>query len=262
MHALKVIDKMKATKGGYKHHLLTEISILSLVSHPNVVSANNVYETKDELIMSLELLRGMDLFEAIHAEVQGYTEIRAAAIMRDVLGGIEHLHSMQCAHRDITPTNIVFNDTHHTTAKLIDFGFARIQNGDELFKEFCGTLNFIAPEIIETFRKKRPGYGLSCDMWSAACVLYCMLCAYEPFYQDPPHIYRIITTAAFDFPEEEWDTISDDAKDLIERLLVVEPMSRLTCSQALAHPWCADLDQNHRDNPDNMGSGYICELKL
>ena len=196
MHALKVMDKTQWGDSMTEQFVLSEIRVLHMLSHPNVVRCGEVFESKDELIISMELLTGMELFGAIQVEPEGFTEMRAATILRDILRGVEYLHSFRCVHRDLNPSNIMFADVSQTVVKLADFGFASIlENEDDLVNNCCGTLHFMAPEIIQTALGRLPGYGVQCDMWSVACVLYCLLCGYEPFYQEPPEIYRVILEA-------------------------------------------------------------------
>jgi len=245
-HALKVMDKFDARKAKILKFVLTEIRILRMLDHPNTIKCHSIYETKDDFIISMELLEGLDLFQAIQAQGHRFAEIRATAIIRDVLHAVEYLHSIGCVHRDINPCNIMFADRDHTTVKLIDFGFSAmlLDQADQaaaIMEEQCGTVAYMAPEVIQSAMSPEAGYGLACDMWSVGCVLYCVLSATEAFYQDPPEVlYKIISTK-YDFVEEVWTFVSNDAIELIGSLLVDQSV-RLTATQALGHPWLSGLD--------------------
>merc|ERR1711871_11778 len=228
---------------------------MSIARHPNLVGFHGTFESKDDVILAMELLRGQELFEAIYQE-GSLNESRAAAVFRDVVSALEFLHSIHVAHRDVKPENIVFADVSNTIAKLTDLGFATMtevpeaeggarRTGPHVQRMFstCGTPNYMAPEVIVTAMNRKVGYSLACDMWSMGVVLYTLLCGYEPFNSE--EVFKSILDADYTF-DEDWCNISTEAKDLVNALLTVSPKQRLTPTQALRHPWLVGADRIER----------------
>merc|ERR1712224_544862 len=121
----------------------------------------------------------------------------------------------------------------------------------------CGTPGYVAPEVIS-----REGYGKECDMWSVGVILYALLCGYIPFYEDPPELYDSIRNARFDFPDEDWDVISAESKDLICKLLVVYPKVRLSPDQVLQHPWITNASDTVLGNIGQRMKADVARRRL
>ena len=233
IHALKVVNTKGFDKISTKL-LRSEVLIMSRVDHPSLVQLYDVIETKDEVIMAMQLLRGMELFDAI-AGWDTFCEKNAVEVVVAVAEGVKYLNDkLGVAHRDLKPENIVYKNADNTQPMITDLGFATLKSAttDGLMKTACGTPTFVAPEVIGC-----RGYGFECDMWSLGVILYILLCGYPPFYQDPPEVYKKIGRCEYDFPEEDWAIVSPAAIDLVKKLLTIDTRKRLNPSQCLSHPW-------------------------
>jgi len=146
---------------------------------------------------------------------------------------LNYCHSENVVHRDLKPENFLFADRDaNSDLKIIDFGLSKVLNkGLQRMKTRAGTPYYISPEVLAG------SYDVSCDMWSAGCMLYVLLCGYPPFYgDDNTEILNMVKSCVFDFDGEEWEDISEDAKDLIRNLITI-PEKRLTAEEALKHKW-------------------------
>lgn len=157
---------------------------------------------------------------------------------------LNYCHSTNVVHRDLKPENFLFaSNAEDADLKIIDFGLSKIMNGGKLqrMKTRAGTPYYISPEVLAG------NYDFSCDMWSAGCMLYILLCGYPPFYgDDNDQILEMVKKGKFDYDGEEWDEISDGAKDLINKL-VTKPERRLTAEEALQHTWLKSHTQKKQD---------------
>jgi calcium/calmodulin-dependent protein kinase I len=161
--------------------------------------------------------------------------------VQQVLSATLHLHEKDIVHRDLKPENLLLeSDEDDSPVKLADFGLSAFcKKGDKLTKA-VGTPGYIAPEILMTLDEDLDGYNVEVDNWSIGIIMYILLCGFPPFYaEDDDECFDMIIAGEFDFPSPYWDNISDDAKDLLRKLLVVDPAKRLTAAEALQHPWVA-----------------------
>eukprot|EP00124_Ichthyophonus_hoferi_P003769 Ihof_evm6s351 gene=Ihof_evmTU6s351 len=238
--------------------------------HPNIVSIADVYENLNDnrrcLLMLMECMEGGELFDRIQKKTQ-FTEREAAELVRGAASAVQHIHAQNIAHRDLKPENLLFVDAVEecNTLKLMDFGFAK--EVDQVLQTPCYTPYYVAPEVLHAEQRKSSRYDKSCDMWSLGVILYILLCGYPPFYSErgahiSPGMKRRIRSGAYDFPDEEWGCISMSVKDLIRKLLHVDPEKRMTIDQMMAHPWIAQPDEvpstplhsvrAFREDPRNM----------
>jgi calcium-dependent protein kinase len=189
------------------------------------------------------LCEGGELFDRI-IEAEFFTEDIAARIFRQILMALNYCHSNDIVHRDLKPENFLFvHKGEEADLKIIDFGLSKIMNGGKLqrMKTRAGTPYYISPEVLAG------NYDVSCDMWSAGCMLYILLCGYPPFYgDDNQEILAMVQKGIFDFDGEEWDDVSNDAKDLIKKL-ITRPEKRLTAEEALQHKWVRGLTKHKQD---------------
>mmetsp|Transcript_18520 Transcript_18520/g.29387 ORF Transcript_18520/g.29387 Transcript_18520/m.29387 type:complete len:372 (+) Transcript_18520:142-1257(+) len=231
--ALKVINKKNLDKDDLVI-LESEVNIMRVISHPNIVKLYDVFDSRSKMCLVLDLLEGGELFDRI-IEKGHFSEKDAQASFTQMCQALEYLHANQIVHRDLKPENLLFaTKANESAIKLIDFGLAgSIQNGE--LKTPCGTPNYVAPEIL-----RRSKYGTQADMWSIGVILYIILCGFPPFYDendDLGRLYRKIKRADYDMPSPYWDNISKNAKDLVRKLLQPDPKKRLTASQTLQHSW-------------------------
>ena len=179
------------------------------------------------------LCTGGELFDRIIKE-EYFSEEMASRIFRMILNALNYCHQHNIVHRDLKPENFLFVDSSPTSdLKIIDFGLSKILDGGRLqrMNTRAGTPYYISPEVLSG------NYDVSCDMWSAGCMLYILLCGYPPFFGDDNNeILQMVSRGEFDFDGEEWDDIDAQAKDLI-RKLITRPERRLTANEALQHRW-------------------------
>ena len=230
-YAIKIIDK--ATLAENREALLTEISILKQVKHPNVIGLIDIFETRKKLYLIMKVLSGGELFDRI-VEKGTFSEADAAALSRKILGATEYLHGLGIVHRDLKPENLLYeNESEHSEVQIADFGLSKFASHDELLKTACGTPGYVAPEVLHM-----NGYGKEVDLWSIGVIIYILLCGFPPFYaEDDNEMFEMIKEADYDFPSPYWDEVGDSAKDLVRKLLEKDPELRLTATQALEHEW-------------------------
>ena len=253
--AIKIVDKHSIDVK--VESLKNEVNILMNLKHPNIVSLLDVFEVDEKVYLIIEFMSGGELFDRICTDYpNGYSEKQSSVIVKKCIEGVQYLHEMGIIHRDLKPENLLCSsaDKENTEIKISDFGLAKIWAADRLVKTLCGSPNYVAPEVL-TSGTKPHGYSFACDMWSIGVILYVLLCGFCPFYDEcTPTLFAAITTATYQFPSPYWDAISEDARDLVRNLLVVDPKKRFTPEQALAHPW---LINNTSEQPipnivDNM----------
>jgi len=229
--AIKIIDKKRVK---HRPEMLTnEVEILISVEHRNVIKLLDLFDTPDFLYLVMELVTGGELFDRI-VEKESYSEADAKDVMYQLLQALEYIHSRGIVHRDLKPENLLLeSQDNDTKIKLSDFGLSKIYDNEFLLKTACGTPGYIAPEILSAV-----GYGPAVDLWSAGVILYILLCGYPPFYNDNDAVlFECILNAKYSFHSPYWDQISEPAKVVIRALLVVDPSTRLTATQAMQMEW-------------------------
>uniref|UniRef100_A0A8B9TF35 non-specific serine/threonine protein kinase n=1 Tax=Anas platyrhynchos TaxID=8839 RepID=A0A8B9TF35_ANAPL len=247
-YAVKVIDKSKRDPS-------EEIEILLRYGqHPNIITLKDVYDDGKYVYLVTELMRGGELLDKILRQ-KFFSEREASSVLHTICKTVEYLHSQGVVHRDLKPSNILYVDEsgNPESIRICDFGFAkqlRAENG--LLMTPCYTANFVAPEVL-----KRQGYDEGCDIWSLGVLLYTMLAGCTPFANGPSDTPEEILTriggGKFSVSGGNWDTISDLSKDLVSKMLHVDPHQRLTAKQVLQHPWITQKDSlpqsqlNHQD---------------
>jgi len=211
-----------------------EVEILASLHHRSVVRSFDFIETPTRFYVVMEQVQGGELFDRI-LKKKHYTEKEARDLVVVLLTAIKHCHDNRIAHRDLKPENLLMTSKEDDAdLKLVDFGFAARCEGNSLTNQ-CGTPAYVAPEIV----RKQP-HGVGVDMWSFGVILYILLCGYPPFRDKvEKSLFAKIRAGCYEFHTKYWDKVSEDAKDLVRRLLVVDPSCRLTADEALAHPWVA-----------------------
>jgi len=210
-----------------------EVDILKKVNHPNIIALKELFDTPDKLYLVMELVTGGELFDKI-VEKGSYTESEASHLVRKIVSAVDYLHNLGIVHRDLKPENLLLKRADNDLEIAIaDFGLSKIVGQQMMMQTACGTPSYVAPEVLNA-----SGYGKEVDMWSIGVITYILLCGFPPFYGDTvPEIFEQIMEANFDYPEEYWHTVSKEAKDFINRLLVVDSDKRLSAGDALRHPW-------------------------
>lgn len=229
--AIKVIDKLKQSEEQLKI-LQREIDIMRRLKHPNIVGLYDVFETKSTISLVMELVAGGELYEQI-VEKGSFTEDDAAAVLYQVLSATAYLHENGIAHRDLKPENILLSNQASNTVKIADFGLSKDFTGDSVMSTCCGSPSYVAPEILE-----QGEYSNACDIWSIGVILYVLLSGYLPFYGNTQEeLFDKILTASFSFNNKCWDDVSEQAKDLVSRMLTLKPEDRPSAEECLKHPW-------------------------
>ena len=236
--AIKLIDKKKGAVADDLNLIIQEIQILSKLDHPNISKYYETYDSPKKLYLVMEYCGGIDLFDFITKSKEGLTEKRAAQIMKCLFLAINHCHSNNIAHRDLKPENIMYKETtpdgpvntqeiSFDQIKIIDFGLSKHTSGEDTkkLKTIVGTPFYVAPEVLSG------DYSFECDHWSLGVIMYVILSGYLPFHGKNEHeVFAKIRKAEIHFEQKEWEVISDNAKDLIKKLLTVNKADRYTCS--------------------------------
>ena len=243
--AVKIIDKNMLSTEAIKAQFIQEVEILKLLDHPNIVRAYEFFEDQNKLYIVMEQCKGGELFDEI-IKHQQFSEYQTAQIIRQVFSCIAYLHGIGVAHRDIKPENLLLDEKDDIfNIKLIDFGVA-VKIGKSGLTGIIGTPSYLAPEVIDgTYNEK-------CDVWSAGVIMYILLSGCPPFQNDvQEEMYNSIKDCDYIIEGYEWDSISDDAKDLIKKILVPQK-SRLTAEKALQHRWLTKQLKKDKKTPDSL----------
>ncbi|XP_028913538.1 phosphorylase b kinase gamma catalytic chain, liver/testis isoform isoform X2 [Ornithorhynchus anatinus] len=207
----------------------------------SAVTLIDSYESSTFMFLVFDLMRRGELFDYLTEKVT-LTEKETRSIMRAVLEAVRFLHDNDIVHRDLKPENILLDD--ELRVRLSDFGFScHLQPGEKL-RELCGTPGYLAPEILKcSMDETHPGYGKEVDLWACGVILFTLLAGSPPFWHRRQMLMlRMIMEGQFRFSSPEWDDRSATVRDLITRLLRVEPAERLTAEQALQHPFFQRCD--------------------
>jgi len=232
--AIKIIPKRFLSQKGWIN-LKREIEIMLELSHPNIIKLKEFIETPTDVYLVLEYISGGELFDQIVSR-GSYGEKDARKIVKQILNGIEYLHDQGIAHRDLKPENLLCS-VHDDRVVVSDFGLAKSFGRGELLVTHCGTPHYAAPEIV----RGDLSYDKSVDMWSIGVITFVLLSGCFPFHSDNEETLKIqIIKGNFTFPPEQWNNLSEQAKDFIQNLLQVDPSKRLVAEKALKHPWIQD----------------------
>uniref|UniRef100_A0A8C3BVT8 non-specific serine/threonine protein kinase n=1 Tax=Cairina moschata TaxID=8855 RepID=A0A8C3BVT8_CAIMO len=199
----------------------------------------NLYQGRKCLLIVMECLDGGELFSRIQDRGdQAFTEREASEIMKSIGEAIQYLHSINIAHRDVKPENLLYTSKRpNAVLKLTDFGFAKETTTHNSLATPCYTPYYVAPEVLGPEK-----YDKSCDMWSLGVIMYILLCGYPPFYSNhglaiSPGMKKRIRMGQYEFPNPEWSEVSEEVKQLIRNLLKTDPTQRMTITEFMNHPW-------------------------
>ncbi|XP_026553965.1 calcium/calmodulin-dependent protein kinase type II subunit delta isoform X7 [Pseudonaja textilis] len=232
-YAAKIINTKKLSARDHQK-LEREARICRLLKHPNIVRLHESISEEGFHYLVFDLVTGGELFEDIVAR-EYYSEADASHCIQQILEAVLHCHQMGVVHRDLKPENLLLaSKSKGAAVKLADFGLAiEVQGEQQAWFGFAGTPGYLSPEVL----RKDP-YGKPVDMWACGVILYILLVGYPPFWDEDQHrLYQQIKAGAYDFPSPEWDTVTPEAKDLINKMLTINPAKRINASEALKHPW-------------------------
>ncbi|XP_048513360.1 calcium/calmodulin-dependent protein kinase type II alpha chain isoform X19 [Athalia rosae] len=237
--AAKIINTKKLSARDFQK-LEREARICRKLQHPNIVRLHDSIQEENFHYLVFDLVTGGELFEDIVAR-EFYSEADASHCIQQILESVHHCHHNGVVHRDLKPENLLLaSKAKGAAVKLADFGLAiEVQGEQQAWFGFAGTPGYLSPEVL----KKEP-YGKPVDIWACGVILYILLVGYPPFWDEDQHrLYAQIKAGAYDYPSPEWDTVTPDAKNLINQMLTVNPSKRITASDALKHPWICQRER-------------------
>jgi len=241
--AVKCISK-KQIKQQELTLLEREIDIMKKLKHNNIIQLIEVSDTPDTLFLVLEFANGGELFDAIVSRGY-YSETDAAKIVYQILDAILYVHNHGIAHRDLKPENLLLANAESQSdfIKIADFGLSKDFSAAQM-QTSCGTPDYVAPEVLSG-----DPYDSAVDVWSIGVITYVLLCGFPPFYgEQQKELFENIMGGNYDFPDPEWKNISEDAKDFIRKILVVNAAERATAEQCLNHRWIKDHVNIKKEN--------------
>ncbi|XP_076374395.1 calcium/calmodulin-dependent protein kinase II isoform X29 [Megalopta genalis] len=237
--AAKIINTKKLTARDFQK-LEREARICRKLQHQNIVRLHDSIQEENCHYLVFDLVTGGELFEDIVAR-EFYSEADASHCIQQILESVHHCHHNGVVHRDLKPENLLLaSKAKGAAVKLADFGLAiEVQGDAQAWFGFAGTPGYLSPEVL----KKEP-YGKPVDIWACGVILYILLVGYPPFWDEDQHrLYAQIKAGSYDYPSPEWDTVTPEAKNLINQMLTVNPSKRITASEALKHPWICQRER-------------------
>ncbi|XP_051539797.1 calcium/calmodulin-dependent protein kinase type II subunit beta-like isoform X4 [Myxocyprinus asiaticus] len=232
-YAAKIINTKKLSARDHQK-LEREARICRLLKHPNIVRLHDSISEEGFHYLLFDLVTGGELFEDIVAR-EYYSEADASHCIQQILEAVLHCHQLGVVHRDLKPENLLLaSKCKNAAVKLADFGLAiEVQGDQQAWFGFAGTPGYLSPEVL-----RKEAYGKPVDIWACGVILYILLVGYPPFWDEDQHkLYQQIKAGAYDFPSPEWDTVTPEAKNLINQMLTINPTKRITAQEALKHPW-------------------------
>ncbi|XP_056601225.1 calcium/calmodulin-dependent protein kinase (CaM kinase) II beta 1 isoform X38 [Triplophysa dalaica] len=232
-YAAKIINTKKLSARDHQK-LEREARICRLLKHSNIVRLHDSISEEGFHYLLFDLVTGGELFEDIVAR-EYYSEADASHCIHQILDSVHHIHQHDIVHRDLKPENLLLaSKCKNAAVKLADFGLAiEVQGDQQAWFGFAGTPGYLSPEVL-----RKEAYGKPVDIWACGVILYILLVGYPPFWDEDQHkLYQQIKAGAYDFPSPEWDTVTPEAKNLINQMLTINPAKRITAQEALKHPW-------------------------
>ena len=243
---------VRCRKSEEKQKCKDEISIMNMLESPKLLQLAAAYENPREIIMVMEYIGGGELFEKVVADDFTLTERDCVLFMRQICEAVGYMHEKNIVHLDLKPENILCKSKKSHLIKIIDFGLTKKLKPGEDVRILFGTPEFVSPEVISY-----EPVSTTSDMWSVGVICYVLLSGLSPFMGDSDvETFANISGIAYDFDDEAFDAISEEAKDFISKLLVKFQNKRLTASQCLLHPWLTLAGgKNHKEiNTDKLKS--------
>ena len=233
--AIKILEKTRIANKEDKERINREIEIMKKVKHFNIVKLYHVVENKLTIYLIQEHIPGKDFMEYLNKKGK-LKEVEACKFYHQIISGLEYIHQCGIAHRDFKPENIIITNDN-TILKIIDFGLGNLYKNNQLLRTSCGSPCYAPPEMIN---EQSYNAALS-DIWSSGIILYLMLCGKLPFYHEQNEImYKQILSGKFEIP----NYLSDNAKDILKKIIEIDPKKRINFEQIKAHPWFNLIDKN------------------
>ncbi|GBF87975.1 snf1-related kinase [Raphidocelis subcapitata] len=227
--AIKILNRRKIQAMDMEEKVRREIKILKLLMHPHIIRLYEVIETPSDIYVVMEYVRGGELFDHI-VERGRLAEDEARHFFQQIISGVEYCHRNMVVHRDLKPENLLLDS--HLAVKIADFGLSNVMRDGHFLKTSCGSPNYAAPEVISG----KLYAGPEVDVWSCGVILYALLCGSLPFDDENiPNLFKKIKGGVYNLPSH----LSPGARDLIPRMLLVDPLKRMTIPEVRAHPWFA-----------------------
>ena len=233
-YAMKIYDRSKLTDSAKKRCVFREIEIMKRSNHKNIVKLKEVIYTQKEILIIMELINGISLRDYYNKNIRNQKNLSEEKekiikeFFKQIFSAMGYLHRNHMAHRDIKLENILLDN--NKTIKIIDFGFGMYNPENRLQNFFCGTPNYMSPEIAS----KRYYKGQNSDLWSLGVLLYKMCCADFPFKGNKEKdLYKLIKKGYFTYPSY----VPENIKLIINNLIVIEPEKRISCDEVLKSSW-------------------------
>ena len=227
--AIKIVEKKRLIEEDDIIRLKREFEMLSQFNHPNVISVSEIFESKDDYYIVMEYCEGKELFNYIIINKR-LSEEKSSFFYYQLINGLEYIHSLGIVHRDLKPENLLLTQDH--ILKIIDFGLSNYFKLDqlELLETPCGSPCYASPEMLSG--KHYDGFKI--DIWATGIILFAMLCGFLPFdHKDNNKLFLKILECKIQYPEY----LSEDAKDLIKKILVPDPNKRISIPKIKKHPF-------------------------
>jgi len=249
LRAIKLIKKESVDYQDDEKKFLKEIGILKYLDHPNILKIFEYFIDNKYYYVVTELCEGGELFDQL-SKIHNFCEREASQIMEQIFSTVFYMHSKGVVHRDLKPENILIEKLNEDNIfiKLIDFGTSNYFDNRTKFSYKIGTAYYIAPEVI------KQSYNNKCDLWSCGVILYILLSGMAPFDGKNDHeIMENVMKGAYNFDDEIWENVSEDAKRLIRNLIRFDPNKRYSAEQAYNDPWIQKYKMKKKsDCPSNL----------
>jgi serine/threonine protein kinase len=225
--AVKILNKAKIKQLGMEEKVQREINILHLCTHPHIIRLYEVLDTPTDIFLVNEYVSGGELFDYIVSKGRLSAD-EARNFFHQIISGVEYCHFQKIVHRDLKPENLLLDAS--LNIKIADFGLSNLMRDGDFLRTSCGSPNYAAPEVISGHLYAGP----EVDVWSCGVILYALLCGSLPFDDESiPNLFKKIKSGMYSLPTH----LSQLAKNLIPRMLEVDPMKRITIPEIRLHPW-------------------------
>lgn len=243
VYAVKAVSKVNVKD---TDQFRQEVANMKLMDHPNIIRLYEVFEDEQKVYLVMELCTGGELFDRI-VKKGHFSEREAAVIMEQILRAVHYMHKIDVSHRDLKPENFLFQTrqpTESNVLKLIDFGLSCKTKPGAVLTTVAGTASYVAPQVLDKKYDKR------CDLWSCGAIMYTVLCGHPPFRgQNQAEVLAKVRKGRYTFQAKIWSRVSQDAKNLVQKLMEIDPVVRYTAEQGLADTWIRLKAQKPQASP-------------